>query len=45
MKTKIKSDGDEFSNFYDKKIAKVDFNHTYSTVIGLDLTLNEDKNY
>ena len=45
MKTKIKSDGDEFSDFYDKKIPKVDSNHTYSTVIGLDLTLNEDKNY
>ena len=45
MKTKIKSDGDEFSDFYDKKIPKVDSNHTYLTVIGLDLTLNEDKNY
>ena len=45
MKTKIKSDGDEFSDFYDKKIPKVDSNHTYSTVTGLDLTLNEDKNY
>ena len=45
LKNKIKSDGDEVSDFYDKKVSKVDSNHTYLTVIGLDLALKEDQNY
>ena len=28
LKTRIKSHGDEVTDFYDKKILKVDFNHT-----------------
>ena len=45
LKNKIKSDGDKVSDFYDKKVSKVDSNHTYLTVIGLDLALKEDQNY
>ena len=29
LKTKIKSNGDEVTDFYDKEIPKVDSNHTY----------------
>ena len=28
LKTQIKSHGDEVTDFYDKKILKLDFNHT-----------------
>ena len=35
MKTKIKSHGDEVTDFYDKKIAMVDSNHTYLPAISL----------
>ena len=45
MKTKIKSHGDEVSDFYDKKIPKVDSNHTCLEVISLDSALNKDGNY
>ena len=45
LKTKIKSHGDEVSDFYDKKIPKVDSNHTCLEVISLDSTLNKDGNY
>ena len=36
LKTKIKSHGDEITEFYDKKIPKVDFNHTCLAVMSLD---------
>ena len=36
QKTKIKSHGDKVTDFYDKKIPKVDSNHTCLAVICLD---------
>ena len=45
LKIKIKSHGDEVSDFYDKKIPKVDSNHTCLEVISLDSALNKDGNY
>ena len=36
MKTKIKSHGDEVTNFYDQKISKADSSHTCLAVIILD---------
>ena len=45
MKTKTKPHGDEVSNFYDRKIPKVDSNHTCLTVISLDSALKKDENY
>ena len=33
FKTKIKSHGDEVTDFYDKQIPKVDSDHTYLAVI------------
>ena len=45
MKTKIKSHGDEVADFYDKKIPKLDSNHTWLAVFNLDSTLKNDKNY
>ena len=45
MKTKIKSHGDEVTDFYDKKIPMVDSNHTCLAVISLDSALSKDGNY
>ena len=45
MKTKIKSHGDEVTDFYDKKIPKVDSSHTWLAVISLDSALKKDDNY
>ena len=45
LKTKIKSHGDEFTDFYNKKVPKVDSNHTCLAVISLDSTLKKDENY
>ena len=45
MKTKIKSHGDEFTDFYDKQIPKADSNHTCLAVISLDYALTKDNNY
>ena len=45
MKTKIKSHGDEVTDFYDKKIPKVDSSHTCLAVISLDSALKKDDNY
>ena len=45
MKTKIKSHGDEVTDFYDKKIPKLDSNHTCLAVISLDSALKKDDNY
>ena len=36
LKTKIKSNGDEVTKFYDKRIPKVDSHHTCLAVIGLN---------
>ena len=45
LKTKLKSHGDEVADFYDKKILKVDSNHTCLAVISLDSALEKDENY
>ena len=45
MKTKIKSHGDDVTNFYDKKIPKVGSNYTCVAVISLDSALKKDENY
>ena len=45
MKTKIKYHGDEVTDSYDKKIPKLDFNHTCLAVISLDYALKKDDNY
>ena len=45
MKTKIESHGDKVTDFYDKKVPKLDSNHTCSAVITLDSALNKDGNY
>ena len=41
MKTKLKSHGDEVTDLYDKKIPKLDSNHTYLAVISLDSVLRK----
>ena len=45
LKTKIKSHGDEVTDFYDKEIPKVDSNHTCLAVINLDFALKKDGRY
>ena len=45
MKIKIKSHGDEVTDFYDKKIPMVDSNHTCLAVISLDSALKKDGNH
>ena len=45
MKTKIKSHGDEGTDFYEKEILKLDSNHTCLAVITLNSALNKDGNY
>ena len=45
MKTKIKSYGDEITDFYDKWMPEVDSNPTCLAVINLDSALNKDRNY
>ena len=44
LKTKIKSHGDEVTDFYDKKIPKLDSNHICLAVISLDSALKKDNN-
>ena len=44
LKTKIKSHGDEITDFYDKENPKVDSNHTCLVVISLDSAFNKDGN-
>ena len=41
----MKLHGDEVTDFYDKKIPKLDSNHTCVAVIGLDSALKKDDNY
>ena len=43
LKTKIKPHGDEVTDFYDKKIPKVDSNHTCLAVISLDSAFKKDE--
>ena len=45
MKTRIKSQGYEVTDFDDKEIPKVDSNHTCLAVISLDFALKKDENY
>ena len=45
LKTKIKYHGNEVRYFYDKKIPKLDPNHTCLAVISLDSGLKKDDNY
>ena len=45
MKTKIKSHGDDVTDFYEKKIPKVDCNHTCLAVTTLDSALKKDDSY
>ena len=45
MKTKIKSHGGEVTDFYGKKIPKVDSNNTCLAVISLDSALKKEGNY
>ena len=45
LKTKIKSYGDEITDFYDKEISKVDSNYSCLAVISLDSALRKDENY
>ena len=45
MKTKIKSQGDEVTDFYNKKISKVNTNHTCLVVIRLDSALKKGESY
>ena len=45
LKTKIKFHGDEVTDFYDKKVHKVNSNHTCLAVISLDSAFNKDGNW
>ena len=45
LETKIKSYGDEVTDFYDNEIPKVDSNYTCLSVISLDSAFKKDKNY
>ena len=45
LKTKIKSRGDEVTDFYIKGISNTDSNHTYLAVISLGSALKKDENY
>ena len=45
LKTKIKSHGNEVTDFYDKKIPKLDSNHTCLAVITLRSAVNKDDDY
>ena len=45
LKTKIKSYGDEVTDFSNKEIPKVDSSRTRLAVISLDSALKKDENY
>ena len=45
MKTKIKSHGNEFTDFYDKKIPKLDSIHTCLAISNLGSALKKNENY
>ena len=44
LKTKIKSHGDEVTDFYEKKVPQANSNHTCLAVINLDPGLKKDEN-
>ena len=44
LKTKVKSQRDEVTDFYDKEIPKVDSNYTCLTLISVDSALRKDEN-
>ena len=44
LKTKIRSHGNEVTEFYNKKVPKSDFNYTCSAVISLDSVNKKDDN-
>ena len=45
MKTKIKSHDNEVTDFYDKKVSKLDSNHICLAKITLDSAFKKDDNY
>ena len=45
LKTKTKPYGDEATDFHDKEIPRVGFNHTCLGLMNLDSALQNDKNY
>ena len=45
METKTKSHDDEVTDFYDRRIPKVDSNYTCLAVISLDSALKKDDSY
>ena len=45
LKIKVKSHGDEVTDFYDKEIPKVGYSHTCLAVISLDSALNKECKY
>ena len=45
LKTKIKSHGDEVTDFFDKKVPKIDSRHTSLAVISLYSALKKDDSY
>ena len=45
LKTKVKSYGNEVTDFYVKKVPKVDSNNTCFTVIGLNSARKQNENY
>ena len=45
MKTKIKSHGDEVTDFYDKKIPTVHSNHICLAIISVASALKKDESY
>ena len=45
LKIKIKAQGDEIMDFYNKKTPMVDSNHTCLAVISFDFALRKDDNY
>ena len=45
LKTKIKSHGNEVTDFYDKEIPKLDSNNTCIEVISLDSALRKNDSY
>ena len=45
LKIKIKSYGDEVTDFYDKEISTVDSKHTCLAIISLNSALKKDENH
>ena len=45
MKTKVKSHGDEVTNFYDKIIPTLGSNHTCLAIISLNSSLKKNDSY